>query len=111
MIKDGKKVEKKSMVCSECVTLMTPTDYKEHNGVCQLCRGGNSEATLFAIYYTYEDDSEPCIQIVASTDTEDDVEQRFRDEHDASFDYVFVEEIRTASDNHLVYDVVLRMRD
>lgn len=107
MIKNstGERVEKKSMVCTECITLMTPIDFTTNDGKCQLCRGGTSGQRLYVIAFTYEYSEEPHLAAYIDDDY-NRVMSRFREEHDDVEDYD-VNEITSVAG----YDIVVSHRN
>jgi hypothetical protein len=101
--KTGERVEKKSMVCVECITLMSPTDHREHDGKCQLCRGETSGARLYLFDYCYANQREYDWRIYP-TDSCHEAEQLFAEERaddygecieDFEFEYIDVTKVET----------------
>ena len=85
--KTGERVEKKTLVCNSCITLMTQADYTEHNGECQLCRGGASdEYTLFYIGFDTDGDSDHDFRVYNTNDREEAV-RRFTEEWNTEYDF------------------------
>lgn len=112
MIKNdtGKRVEKKSMVCHQCVTLMTPTAYRENGGVCQLCKNGSSNLKLLIIYYTLEDDEEPYIKLrpVKDEDDVDELVNTFREVSELDFQYLTYRVVDTfMTDDGISYQAIV----
>lgn len=105
MIKNG---EKKNTVCRECVTLMTPTDYREHGGLCQLCRG-EATSNLYHVQ-RFDDDGDVIPYLIAIPKSEQhDINSYVRRHHLDNYDtdeYVDGFDIRRV-DHVDGYDVVL----